>query len=103
MASRPTWSYLRFGSFLLNVRSTDPIKSPQHKLRAFFCLCFVVLKLVYLIFFSLKKERISSALVLPRGTPAFYQTAEALAATEPRCFGIDLGYVALDALVSDSA
>ena len=98
MASRPTWSYLRFGSFLLNVRSTDPIKSPQHKLRAFFCLSFVQLN-----FFSLKKERISSALVLPRGTPAFYQTAEALAATEPHCFGIDLAYEALDTLVSDLA
>jgi hypothetical protein len=42
-------------------------------------------------------------LVLPRGTPAFYQTAEALAATEPHCFGIDLAYEALDASVSDSA
>jgi DUF917 family protein len=41
--------------------------------------------------------------VIAVGAPAFYQTAEALAATEPRCFGIDLGYVALDALVSDSA
>ena len=102
MASRPTWSYLRFGSLLLNVRNTDPIKSPQHKLRAFFCLWLVVLNFVYRNFFSLKKERIPSALVLPRGTPAFYQTAEALAATEPRCFGIDLAYEALDTLVSDS-
>jgi len=41
--------------------------------------------------------------VLAVGAPAFYQTAEALAATEPRCFGIDLAYEALDTLVSDSA
>ena len=41
--------------------------------------------------------------VIAVGAPAFYQTAEALAATEPRCFGIDLAYEALDTLVSDSA
>ena len=39
--------------------------------------------------------------VLAIGAPAFYQTAEALAATEPRCFGIDLAYEALDKLLSD--
>jgi hypothetical protein len=38
--------------------------------------------------------------VLAIGAPAFYQTAEALAATEPRCFGIDLAYEALDKLLS---
>jgi len=35
------------------------------------------------------------------GAPAFYQTAEALAATEPRCFGIDVSYEPLDTLVSE--
>jgi DUF917 family protein len=39
--------------------------------------------------------------VLAIGAPAFYQTAEALAATEPRCFGIDLVYEALHALASE--
>jgi DUF917 family protein len=39
--------------------------------------------------------------VLAIGAPAFYQTADALAATEPRCFGIDLGYEALDTLMRD--
>jgi hypothetical protein len=41
------------------------------------------------------------AAVIAVGAPGFYQTAEALAATEPRCFGIDLAYEALDTLVSD--
>ena len=39
--------------------------------------------------------------VIAVGAPAFYRTAEALAATEPRCFGIDLAYEALDMLVRD--
>jgi len=39
--------------------------------------------------------------VIAVGAPAFYQTAKALAATEPRCFGIDLAYEAVDMLVSD--
>ena len=62
MARRSTWSHLHFGSLLLNVTITHVIKSPQCKLRAFFSLNFVYLK-----FFSFKKERISSALVLPHG------------------------------------
>ena len=39
--------------------------------------------------------------VIAVGAPAFFQTADALAATEPRCFGIDLGYEALDTLMSE--
>jgi len=39
--------------------------------------------------------------VLAVGAPEFYQTPEALEATQPRCFGIDLDYVALDVLVND--
>ena len=51
MASWSTWSYLHFGSLLLNVRTTHSIKSPQRKLRAFF---------------RLKKDLKVVALVLPR-------------------------------------
>jgi DUF917 family protein len=38
--------------------------------------------------------------VLAVGAPLFYQRPDALAATEPRCFGIDLEYESLDALVN---
>jgi DUF917 family protein len=37
--------------------------------------------------------------VLAVGAPDFYQTPEALAATQPRCFGIDLDYTPLASLV----
>ena len=37
--------------------------------------------------------------VLAIGAPSFYQMPEALAATEPRCFGIDMGYQPLASLV----
>jgi DUF917 family protein len=37
--------------------------------------------------------------VLAIGAPDFYQTPEALAATQPRCFGIDLDYRPLASLV----
>lgn len=37
--------------------------------------------------------------VLAIGAPEFYQTPQALAATQPRCFGIDLDYQALAELV----
>ena len=37
--------------------------------------------------------------VLAIGAPGFYQTTEALAATAPRCFGIDRDYVPLESLL----